>query len=112
PGRPPGGRRPRPPARGGGRDLGDGAVRVAARLAPPGLPRGAQAAALSRAGARRPPVARRHHAATRLAAMALHKRVPENESETELSINPVYYREESDAIPRYRLAEHGTLPRT
>ncbi len=44
--------------------------------------------------------------------MALHKRVPEHESETELSINPLYYREESDVIPRYQLAEHGTLPRT
>jgi glutamate decarboxylase len=44
--------------------------------------------------------------------MALHKRVPEDQSETELSINPVYYREKGDVIPRYRLSEHGTLPRT
>jgi glutamate decarboxylase len=44
--------------------------------------------------------------------MALHKRVPEDESGSELDINPVYYRETSDVIPRYRLAEHGMLPRT
>src|ERR1700759_2040636 len=41
PAHPPGGRRPRPPARGRGRHLGDGAVRVAARLAPPWLSPGA-----------------------------------------------------------------------
>jgi glutamate decarboxylase len=44
--------------------------------------------------------------------MALHKRVPEDENGTELAINPVYSREESDAIPRYRLGQHGVLPRT
>jgi glutamate decarboxylase len=44
--------------------------------------------------------------------MALHKRVPEDENDTELGINPVYFREESDAIPRYRLGQHGVLPRT
>src|ERR1700742_3700277 len=43
---------------------------------------------------------------------ALHRRVPEAESGTELDINPVYFREKSDAIPRFRLPEHGVLPRT
>jgi glutamate decarboxylase len=43
---------------------------------------------------------------------ALHRQVPEDESGTELDINPVYFRENSDAIPRYRLAERGVLPRT
>jgi glutamate decarboxylase len=43
---------------------------------------------------------------------ALHRQVPEAESGTELDINPVYFREKSDAIPRYRLAERGVLPRT
>jgi glutamate decarboxylase len=44
--------------------------------------------------------------------MALHKRVSEDESATDLDINPVYFREESCDIPRYRLPEHGVLPRT
>jgi glutamate decarboxylase len=43
---------------------------------------------------------------------ALHRRVPEDESGTELDINPVYFREKSCEIPRFRLAEHGVLPRT
>src|SRR6478672_5906581 len=43
PGRPGGRHRPRPPARRGDRDLGDGAVRVAARRQAPEIPRGAQA---------------------------------------------------------------------
>ena len=43
---------------------------------------------------------------------ALHKRVPEHESRTELDINPVYFREKSCDIPRYQLPEHGVLPRT
>src|ERR1700689_64120 len=43
---------------------------------------------------------------------ALHRRVPEDESGTELDINPVYLREKSCEIPRFRLAEHGVLPRT
>src|SRR5271156_3533407 len=43
---------------------------------------------------------------------ALHRQVPEDESGTELDINPVYFREKSCEIPRYRLAEHGGLPRT
>ena len=44
--------------------------------------------------------------------MALHRRVPEDESATELEINPVYSREKSCAIPRYRLPDTGVLPRT
>ena len=44
--------------------------------------------------------------------MALHKQVHEDESDTELDINPVYFREKSCEIPRYRLPEHGVLPRT
>jgi glutamate decarboxylase len=43
---------------------------------------------------------------------ALHRQVEEPESGAELDINPVYFREQSDKIPRYRLAEHGVLPRT
>ena len=43
---------------------------------------------------------------------ALHRRVPEDESGTELDINPVYFREKSCEIPRYRLPERGVLPRT
>ena len=44
--------------------------------------------------------------------MALHRRVPEEESGVELEINPVYSREKSCVIPRYRLPESGMLPRT
>src|SRR5579859_2552941 len=43
---------------------------------------------------------------------ALHKRVPANKSHAELDINPVYFREKSCEIPRFRLPEHGVLPRT
>src|ERR1700759_4398301 len=43
---------------------------------------------------------------------ALHRRVPEDETGTELDINPLYFREKSCEIPRYRLAERGVLPRT
>src|SRR5262252_8765575 len=43
---------------------------------------------------------------------ALHRRAEEHESASELDINPVYVREMSSVIPRYRLAEHGVLPRT
>jgi glutamate decarboxylase len=43
---------------------------------------------------------------------ALHRQVQEHESDAELDINPVYYREKSCEIPRYRLPEHGVLPRT
>jgi glutamate decarboxylase len=42
----------------------------------------------------------------------LHKRVSQHESGSELDINPLYYREKSCEIPRYRLPEHGVLPRT
>jgi glutamate decarboxylase len=44
--------------------------------------------------------------------MALHKRVPEDESGVELEINPVYSREKSCEIPRYLLPASGVLPRT
>jgi glutamate decarboxylase len=43
---------------------------------------------------------------------ALHRKVPEHESRTELDINPLYFREKSCEIPRYRLPESGVLPRT
>jgi glutamate decarboxylase len=43
---------------------------------------------------------------------ALHRQVEEHESGAELDINPVYFREKSDKIPRYRLPERGVLPRT
>src|SRR5690242_19393215 len=44
---------------------------------------------------------------------ALHRRVPEEESAgTDLDINPLYFREKSCEIPRYRLPERGVLPRT
>src|SRR3984885_15131542 len=43
---------------------------------------------------------------------ALHRRVPEDETGIELDINPVYFREKSCEIPRYRLTERGVLPRT
>src|SRR6202789_3614885 len=42
----------------------------------------------------------------------LHKRVEKHEATAELDINPVYFREKSCVIPRYRLPEHGVLPRT
>jgi glutamate decarboxylase len=43
---------------------------------------------------------------------ALHRKVPEHESRTELDINPLYFREKSCEIPRYRLPQSGVLPRT
>src|ERR1700733_7577913 len=43
---------------------------------------------------------------------ALHRRVPEDETGVEVDINPVYFREKSCEIPRYRLTERGVLPRT
>ena len=43
---------------------------------------------------------------------ALHRQVGEHESAAELEINPVYFREKTCEIPRYRLPEHGVLPRT
>jgi glutamate decarboxylase len=42
----------------------------------------------------------------------LHKRVAEHEADAELDINPMYFREKTCDIPRYRLPEHGVLPRT
>jgi glutamate decarboxylase len=42
----------------------------------------------------------------------LHKQVNKPEADTELAINPVYFREEDDKIPRYRLSDQGVLPRT
>ena len=44
--------------------------------------------------------------------MALHKRVEAAESEAELDINPVYVRELSCEIPRFKLPERSMLPRT
>jgi glutamate decarboxylase len=44
--------------------------------------------------------------------MALHKQVDADSQEAELDINPVYVRELSYEIPRYRLAEYGVLPHT
>jgi glutamate decarboxylase len=44
--------------------------------------------------------------------MPLHTRVDEPADDAELEINPIYSREQTCAIPRYRLAEHGVLPRT
>jgi hypothetical protein len=43
---------------------------------------------------------------------ALHRQVEKVEASAELDINPVYFREKSCEIPRYRLPEHGVLPRT
>src|SRR6201986_4276878 len=42
----------------------------------------------------------------------LHQQVHGHESGTELEINPVYSREKSCEIPRYKLPETGVLPRT
>src|SRR5258708_33664871 len=44
--------------------------------------------------------------------MALHVQVDESARDTELEVNPVYFRELECAIPRYQLPEHGVLPRT
>jgi glutamate decarboxylase len=44
--------------------------------------------------------------------MALHRQVESQELDSELDINPVYFREKTCEIPRYRLPEHGVLPRT
>jgi glutamate decarboxylase len=44
--------------------------------------------------------------------MALHTKVHEPAQDDELEINPVYYREKTCEIPRYKLPEHGVLPRT
>src|ERR1700744_4027024 len=42
----------------------------------------------------------------------LHKRIEKYEADAELDINPMYFREKSCEIPRFRLPEHGVLPRT
>ena len=44
--------------------------------------------------------------------MPLHIQVDESSQDEELDINPVYVRERSHEIPRYRLPEHSTLPGT
>ncbi|HEV2935810.1 MAG TPA: glutamate decarboxylase [Streptosporangiaceae bacterium] len=44
--------------------------------------------------------------------MPLHTQVDEDRQDEELEINPVYVREQSCEIPRYRLPRHGVLPRT
>ena len=44
--------------------------------------------------------------------MPLHTKVDESARDAELEINPVYFREKSCEIPRYKLPEHGVLPRT
>jgi glutamate decarboxylase len=42
----------------------------------------------------------------------LHSQVDETKQDDALEVNPVYVRELSCDIPRYRLPEHGVLPRT
>src|ERR1700760_2530171 len=44
--------------------------------------------------------------------MALHKQVGEDASDAELEINPIYSREQTCDIPRYRLPEQSMMPRT
>src|ERR1700693_4332500 len=44
--------------------------------------------------------------------MPLHTRVDEANQDEEIDVNPVYVRELSGEIPRYRLPRHGVLPRT
>ena len=44
--------------------------------------------------------------------MPLHTQVDESSQDAELDINPVYVRERSHEIPRYRLPEHSMLPGT
>ena len=44
--------------------------------------------------------------------MPLHSQVDETKLDAELEVNPVYVREESCEIPRYKLPERGVLPRT
>jgi glutamate decarboxylase len=42
----------------------------------------------------------------------LHKKVEAADQDADLDINPVYVREKSHEVPRYRIAEHGMLPGT
>ena len=44
--------------------------------------------------------------------MPLHTQVDESSQDDGFDVNPVYVRELSCEIPRYRLPEHGVLPRT
>ena len=44
--------------------------------------------------------------------MPLHSQVDETSQDDDLEVNPIYVRELSCDIPRYRLAERGVLPRT
>src|SRR5437773_301506 len=44
--------------------------------------------------------------------MPLHTQVDESSQDDAIEVNPVYVQELSAEIPRYRLAEHGMLPRT
>src|SRR5690242_20817434 len=44
--------------------------------------------------------------------MPLHTQVDESSLDEGLEVNPVYVRELSCEIPRYRLPAHGVLPRT
>ena len=44
--------------------------------------------------------------------MPLHSQVDESDQDDELDVNPVYVREESCEIPRYKLPDRGVLPRT
>jgi len=46
------------------------------------------------------------------AAMPLHTQVDESHKDAEIDVNPIYFRELSCEIPRYRLAASGVLPRT
>jgi glutamate decarboxylase len=42
----------------------------------------------------------------------LHRQVEPADQDADLDINPVYVREKSHEVPRYRIAEHGMLPGT
>ncbi len=44
--------------------------------------------------------------------MPLHTQVDESVQDDDVEVNPVYVRELGSEIPRYRLADHGMLPRT
>ena len=44
--------------------------------------------------------------------MPLHSQVDETCQDDNLEVNPVYVHEQSCDIPRYRLPDHGVLPRT
>src|SRR5580698_5848461 len=44
--------------------------------------------------------------------MPLHTQVDESSQDDELEVNPIYFRELSCEIPRYKLAPSGVLPRT